>query len=148
MRDVGQDFYNRREKNPEFYFKQNHLIHKIKDLEKTIYTFDPSDSPKMSSFLILEILDFTSHYVVLLNWVVKRNILCFRKGSDELVWRIEKPKQIFKTRDNYWCNIRQDSTDDSVVYCYSVDKYRVSFSLETKELVWESFPEGPNFRDF
>jgi len=148
MRNAGNDSYYRREKNPKFYFKENHLVHKIKEEEKIIYTFDPADSPDMSSFLILEVLEFTSHYVILLNWVVKRNILCFKKDTDELVWRVEKPKPVFKTRDNFWTEIDKLEGQENKVYCYSVDRYAAAFNLETCNIEWEYFPHGPDFRDF
>jgi hypothetical protein len=133
---MRKDFYFREEENPEFIFKRNHLIRKKDNLEKTIYTMELVDNAEPGL------------YVILVNWLLERNILCFDKSTDELVWRVNPPRAIFKDRRNFWSEIEYDKKEPDRVYCYSIDRHTASSDIKTGKTLWEKSPGGPDFRDF
>jgi len=109
---------------------------------------EPVNKPRKDLYIILEVLDYQTHYVILLNWLLDRNILCFDKSTDELVWRVNPPDAVFKNRKNFLSEIIYDKKEPDRVYCLSVDKHPAAFDIKTGKTVWEKSPNGPDFRDF
>ena len=133
--------------NPEYFFKKNVLFHRQDGIEKQVMTFDPSDY-RYSEFLILKLLEYENHLVFLLDFPTLRNVFCLNRHTDELVWRADPPKAVWKDRRNYWCRISQFPEMMNLVFCGSVDGYRANFEVSTGKIAWEYDPDKRDPRDF
>lgn len=138
------DFYYRREVQ-EYTFMDSTLTLKSKITNISIISFEGEYEPK--DFVVLEVLKYEKYDVIFVNWKLDRNILCFDRSSNQIVWRIPKVKQIWSTSPNAWCRIHFKDEAPGVIYCRSVERYSAGFKIETGEMVYEYIPDEADPRD-
>lgn len=145
---MNRTFYYRTE-NQEYYSVGATVYHKTENGVREVITIDDNDNPKNAEALILYVYEFENHLVILLNWLIRKNIFCINKHTDEVQWRLPEPPNTWKTRTNYWTEIRADvNLYRDHVYCYTVDQYRCIYEVSTGKMVQEFYPGGGDPRDF
>ncbi len=145
---MGSIFYYKNE-DAEYYTIDSIIYHKTENGPRKVLEISPEDNPKNRACDIVYLKEFAHHRVMLLNWPIIRNVFCIDKHTDEVLWRLPKPPNTWKTRTNYWSEIRADvNLYPDHVYCYTVDQYRCIYEVSTGKLVQEFYPTGGDPRDF
>ena len=140
-------FYYRNE-NIEYIAEGNSLFRKIGNEKKHLLDILPEDNPRNSIPDVCYLVEYKNFVVMLIDWSIRRNVLCFDKNTDELIWQLDDPKDVFKTRKNCWVRAYEVPEDPGEVMVNSVDGYRAAFDIATGKKTWEYDRKSGDPRDF
>ena len=140
-------YYRQKKENQEFFFIENILYMKRGSEEIPVIEIAKSDSPN-GSFNVLKVLKISNFSVLQLSWRMLRNIICLDNLTGEVMWRINPPRNVWPSRENYWIDIYKSDEYPDGVLCDSVDGYMAICNLKSGSVITDRDPSKDDPRDF